>query len=280
MPAGGSRRIWPSNTAGSVRSSCRGTTGSTAPCCAESAPRFILSSSRWTTIASTLRRRSGRSLRNWTRASTSSTAGRVASSTACGAPSPPGSARSALQHVLGADTARRVSGFRALRTGLRDAFAGYRGPFVNLDVLLTWGTDRFTSIGVHHRSRHSGTSNYTARKLIEHALNMLTGFATVPLQLVVTLGFALSVFGLVLLGYVLGRYLVQGVAVPGFTFLASVIVIFSGAQLFTLGVIGEYLARMHYRMMAKPAYVVRADSRASGVREGPARASADEVAEP
>ena len=56
--------------------------------------------------------------------------------------------------------------------------------------------------------------------------------------------------------------------------------IFSGAQLFTLGVIGEYLARMHYRMMAKPAYVVRADSRASGVREGPARASADEVAEP
>ena len=186
----------------------------------------------------------------------------------------------ALQHVLGADTARRVSGFRALRTGLRDAFACYRGPFVNLDVLLTWGTDRFTSIGVHHRSRHSGTSNYTARKLIEHALNMLTGFATVPLQLVVTLGFALSVFGLVLLGYVLGRYLVQGVAVPGFTFLASVIVIFSGAQLFTLGVIGEYLARMHYRMMAKPAYVVRADSRASGVREGPARASADEVAEP
>ena len=184
----------------------------------------------------------------------------------------------ALEHVLGADTARRVSGFRALRTGLRDAFAGYRGPFVNLDVLLTWGTDRFTSIDVHHRLRHSGTSNYTARKLIQHALNMLTGFTTVPLQLAVTLGFALSVFGLVLLGYVLGRYLVQGVAVPGFTFLASVIVIFSGAQLFTLGVVGEYLARMHYRMMAKPAYVVQGDSRESSVRE--VTASASEAVEP
>ena len=43
---------------------------------------------------------------------------------------------------------------------------------------------------------------------------------------------------------------------PGFPFLASVIAIFSGAQLFALGIIGEYLARVHFRLMDRPSYVV------------------------
>jgi hypothetical protein len=59
------------------------------------------------------------------------------------------------------------------------------------------------------------------------------------------------------LAYVLGRFLLQGTSVPGFPFLASVIAIFSGAQLFALGIIGEYLARMHFRMMERPTYVIR-----------------------
>ena len=43
---------------------------------------------------------------------------------------------------------------------------------------------------------------------------------------------------------------------PGFAFLASIIAIFSGAQLFALGIFGEYLARMHFRTMDRPPYVV------------------------
>ena len=53
------------------------------------------------------------------------------------------------------------------------------------------------------------------------------------------------------------RFLIQGGAVPGFTFLASTIAIFSGVQLFALGIMGEYLARMHFRLMDKPTYVVK-----------------------
>lgn len=60
-----------------------------------------------------------------------------------------------------------------------------------------------------------------------------------------------------MLGSVIGRYLLHGVAVQGFVFLASIIIIFSGTQLFTLGIIGEYLARMHIRLLDRPAYVVR-----------------------
>lgn len=48
-----------------------------------------------------------------------------------------------------------------------------------------------------------------------------------------------------------------GSTVAGFPFLASIVAIFFGAQLFALGIIGEYLARIHFRVIEKPAYGVR-----------------------
>src|SRR5206468_13023914 len=76
----------------------------------------------------------------------------------------------ALQKSMGAETARKVSAFRALRTSLRDGFADYRGQFVSIDVLLTWSTTRFTAVEVRHDPREIGASNYTYRKLFVHAL--------------------------------------------------------------------------------------------------------------
>jgi glycosyltransferase involved in cell wall biosynthesis len=163
----------------------------------------------------------------------------------------------ALQSAMGAETARHVSAFRAFRTAVRAAFGEYQSPFVSIDVLLTWGTTRFAAVPVRHAQRVLGTSSYTFRKLLVHAINMMTGFSTFPLQLASLVGFGFTLFGLGVLVYVIGRFLIEGGSVPGFPFLASVIAIFSGAQLFALGIIGEYLARMHYRMMERPPYAVR-----------------------
>lgn len=162
-----------------------------------------------------------------------------------------------LQHAMGAATARKVSAFRAFRAQLAQAFVAYQSPFVSIDVLLTWATTRFTSVPVRHDPRRHGVSNYTFRKLVTHALNMLTGFSTWPLQIASMIGFAFTLFGLGVLGFVLGRYVLEGSAVAGFPFLASMIAVFSGAQLFALGIIGEYLARMHFRSMGRPSSVVR-----------------------
>jgi len=162
----------------------------------------------------------------------------------------------ALRKVMGAETARHASAFRAFRRHVRRAFADYHGMFVNIDVLLTWGTSRFAAIDVRHEPRAQGASNYTFRKLVTHALNMITGFTTIPLQLASLLGFMMTIFGLLLLIYLLVNRLVLGNDVPGFTFLASVVVIFSGAQMLALGIIGEYLARMHFRLMDRPVYTV------------------------
>jgi glycosyltransferase involved in cell wall biosynthesis len=162
-----------------------------------------------------------------------------------------------LKHAMGAETARNVSAFRCFRTPLREAFSGYGGPYVSIDVLLTWGTRRFASVPVRNEPRPYGVSNYTIRKLIVHAMNMMTGFSTLPLQLASLAGFGIMLFGLAILAWVLGRYLLQGSVVPGFAFLGSIVAIFSGTQMFALGVIGEYLARMHVRSMGQPSYVVK-----------------------
>ncbi len=163
----------------------------------------------------------------------------------------------ALQGAMGSETARHIGAFRAFRTQLRDAFTVFQGPYVSVDVLLTWGASRYCAVPVRHEPRTLGSSGYTFRKLFTHAFNMMTGFSTLPLQLASMTGFAFTLFGVGVLMYVIGRYLLLGYSVPGFPFLASIVAIFSGAQLFALGIIGEYLARMHFRTMNKPAYIVR-----------------------
>lgn len=163
----------------------------------------------------------------------------------------------ALQGAMGVSTARNVSAFRAFRTFLRDAFRDYQNPHVSIDVLLTWGTNRFTAVTVKHDTRQVGVSNYTFGKLITHALNMITGFTILPLRLASFIGFFFTLFGMVLLTYVLGRYFLFGSTVAGFSFIASMVAIFSGAQMFALGIMGEYLARMHLRSMGQPVSLTR-----------------------
>jgi undecaprenyl-phosphate 4-deoxy-4-formamido-L-arabinose transferase len=162
-----------------------------------------------------------------------------------------------LQQAMGVQTASRISSFRVFHTRLRDAFQDYRGAFVSIDVLLSWATTRFAAIPVSNPQRTLGRSNYTAGKLLAHAMNMVTGFTTLPLRIASFVGFGFAFFGILILIYVIGRYFIQGGGVPGFPFLASVIAIFSGTQLFALGIIGEYLARMHFRLMDRPSYAIR-----------------------
>lgn len=164
--------------------------------------------------------------------------------------------RRAMRSVLGMKSAPEVTSFRAFCTRLRDAFDGQLGTNVALDALLSWGTTRFGSVAVSHAPRTEGASNYTFGKLVRFMLDTTTGYSAVPLQVASIAGLITALFGIVILVWAVGRPLVTGQSVPGFPFLASIIAIFSGVQLFTLGIIGEYLARMHFRIMSKPTYVV------------------------
>lgn len=147
--------------------------------------------------------------------------------------------------------------FRVFRTLLRDGFSEYSSSYVSVDVLLTWVTTRFAYIPVEHAPRAEGKSTYTMRKLFVHAANLITGFSTLPLRLASLLGFGFTLFGFGVFMYVIIRYLLQGSPVQGFPFLASIISIFSGVQLFAIGIFGEYLSRMYFRTMGKPQSLMR-----------------------
>jgi glycosyltransferase involved in cell wall biosynthesis len=174
----------------------------------------------------------------------------------------------ALQNAMGAESAGNVSAFRAFRIELRQGFETYSSPFVCIDVLLTWATRRFGSVRVRHEERAAGRSNYTFGRLVAHAMNMMTGYSTLPLQMASISGFVLTAFGLIILIVVLIRYFTAPETPPGFPFLAAIIAIFSGAQLFALGIMGEYIARIHLRMMDRPSYTVRSMTRAQVIAAG------------
>ena len=159
---------------------------------------------------------------------------------------------------IGSEVAEHISAFRVFRSVLRDGFTGVQDPFLSLDVLLAWTTNHIVAIPVPMDERRNGDSTYTSGALIRYALNLITGFSTLPLRLVTYVGFGFAFFGMLTLTYVLVTYIIHGgVSSPGFPFLASLISILSGAQLFAIGIIGEYIGRMHYRTMNRPPYIVR-----------------------
>lgn len=161
-----------------------------------------------------------------------------------------------LARVMGVPSVKHISAYRVFRTGLRDAFANFQSPQVTLDVLLSWGTTRFSYVFVDIKGSPRGASNYNLRKLIRETLLILTGFSTMPLRAASLLGFFIGFLGLAVLIYVLVVYFTAG-SIPGFPFLASIIAVFSGTQLLTLGIFGEYLARIFVRSMDRPTYVIQ-----------------------
>ena len=165
--------------------------------------------------------------------------------------------KAVLKTMAGAEMAAHSSAFRSFRSILRQGFADFRGSHLSIDVLLSWSSGPVTHVPVEHHSRTEGTSGYTFSKLMLLAFNILTGYSTRPLRFASAVGLLTSLFGLLMFAYLVIRRLFQTAPVPGFAFLASEIALFAGMQLFAIGVIGEYLAQLHFRSMGQPTYVIR-----------------------
>jgi undecaprenyl-phosphate 4-deoxy-4-formamido-L-arabinose transferase len=161
----------------------------------------------------------------------------------------------AIAYVMGVRTVRDIGAFKAFRAELRQSFENFQSPDVLVDVLLSWGTTRFASVKVDEAPRTVGKSNYNLFKLIKVSLLVLTSYTTIPLRFASIVGFLFTLFGFGVLTYVLVTYFVAG-SIPGFSFLASSITIFSGVQLFALGILGEYLARVFERTGGRPTYTI------------------------
>jgi undecaprenyl-phosphate 4-deoxy-4-formamido-L-arabinose transferase len=166
-------------------------------------------------------------------------------------------AKWAVSAAAGSEVAKLTSGFRAFRGWLRTGLAQRTSPYVSLDVILSWMTDRIVPVPVEMQQRQHGQSNYTFGRLLRYALTMLFGFSTVPLRLVSYLGLIVGGLGGIMFIWVVVQYLLPGSHVPGFAFLASAIAVFSGVQLVSLGILGEYVARLYSGSLGHPPFVER-----------------------
>jgi glycosyltransferase involved in cell wall biosynthesis len=166
-------------------------------------------------------------------------------------------AKWALERAMNVRGARQLSAFRAFRTFLRDGFTQLNGPHACLDVALSWGTTHVAAVTVPMDERVHGRSNYTVRMLVRHMLNMVLGYSTAPLRMVTYLGFLAGSLGLALLGRVLYLYYSGETTVAGFTTVASMVALFSAAQMIAIGVLGEYIGRIHANGLGLPTYLVR-----------------------
>ena len=116
----------------------------------------------------------------------------------------------------------------------------------------------FKSIGVPYdvADRAHGTTKWSLRKLTNFAIDGLTSFSTLPLRVWSILGLLISLSAFAYAIVVLVKTLILGVDVPGFPSLIISVMFFAGAQLISLGVLGEYLGRVYEEVKARPLYLV------------------------
>lgn len=147
--------------------------------------------------------------------------------------------------------------FRVMRHQLAKSVLFYDLNFTYLDGLLAWCTSRIGTVEVEHHARAEGRSGYSLGKLVGLALNLYTNFSLLPLQMVSALGLLAAASGFLVGAYYMFQYLVSSISVPGFASTIIAILVLGGIQLLALGVIGEYLGRLHLNVNRKPQYVIR-----------------------
>ena len=147
-----------------------------------------------------------------------------------------------------------VTSFRIMPRKVVESILDYQLNFTFLDGLLAWNTTRIGTTPVRHEPRREGRSGYSIAKLLTLSFNLFTNFSLLPLQLVSLFGLSVAFIGFCVGGYYLVQRLLGQIAVPGYASIIIAVLILGGVQLMSLGIIGEYLGRLHLNVNRKPQY--------------------------
>jgi undecaprenyl-phosphate 4-deoxy-4-formamido-L-arabinose transferase len=150
-----------------------------------------------------------------------------------------------------------MTSFRALKRHVVKSILAYPLNYTFIDGLLAWTTQRIGQTTVRHLPRRHGRSGYSARHLTRLALNLVTNFSLLPLRWISLCGFSCAALGLLTSGYYLIQYLLARITVPGYVSLMIAMLVLGGVQLMALGIMAEYLGRLHMNVNRKPQYVER-----------------------
>jgi dolichol-phosphate mannosyltransferase len=161
-----------------------------------------------------------------------------------------------LRAISGEDIPANAGDFRLMSRRVVDALASMPERARFLRGMTSWVGFRQTGVEYRRDARYAGTSKYPARKLLRLALDGITSFSTVPVRLVAWLGFTLVLFCLAVLSWVLYTRFFTNSAPQGWTSVLVVVLLLGGVQLLSLGMIGQYVARIFEEAKQRPLYLV------------------------
>lgn len=166
-----------------------------------------------------------------------------------------------LIKLFGGDSnANNFQSYRLMLGEVGRSVAAYAGAGVYLDVAVGWVARRVASCPVKLRTEGDRPSGYSFRSLVSHYWRMVLSGGTRALRLVSLLGIAFAIAGFVLAMYFLVAALFFDIAAPqGWASLMVALLVCSGASLFSLGVIAEYIGVAVNMAMGKPPYLIVSD---------------------
>ena len=150
-----------------------------------------------------------------------------------------------------------LSSFRCVSAFVAQQVVSYAGPYPYIDGLLLQVTQRIGSIDVRHEARRAGKSTYTLRRLVRLWLSAWINFSVLPLRVATVAGLVIAVVGVMALAGVAWLWWKDLGPQSGWGWIMAALLIFSGAQLVMLGLIGEYVGRMFLTVNQRPQAVVR-----------------------
>ncbi|MBL8150698.1 MAG: glycosyltransferase family 2 protein [Blastocatellia bacterium] len=149
-----------------------------------------------------------------------------------------------------------ISGFRIISHKVVAALNSIREQQYDTSIMMLWLGFSHAGVAVRHDSRNAGESKYTTWKLIYLTLDMLVGFSDFPLRAASIMGSVLALLSILVGLYMAIQKIVGIIDVPGYASIFVGITFLAGIQLLFLGIIGEYVARIHREMKGRPYYVI------------------------
>ena len=172
-----------------------------------------------------------------------------------------------LLRVLGVDIVPDHAEFRLMGRKALEALAEYPEANLFLRGLIPQLGFRSAQVLYDRRLRLAGETKYPLRRMVGLGIDGITSFSAVPLRLIAATGAVLFVLSTVVALWVLAVRIFTDRAVPGWASITLPIYALGGVQLLSLGVVGEYVAKIYLEVKRRPRYIVERTTRDPAVVE-------------
>jgi glycosyltransferase involved in cell wall biosynthesis len=157
---------------------------------------------------------------------------------------------------MGVDIVQNHADYRLMGRQALDALRGYSEVNLFLRGIVPLLGFRTTTTYYDRAERFAGESKYPLKKMLGLAMDGITSFSVVPLRMISMLGFLVSLFSIVMVAWVFYGKLFMNSAIPGWASSVIPIYFLGGIQLLSIGVLGEYIAKIYLETKQRPRYLI------------------------